>query len=167
MPGWLKIVVIALIGAGSFWVLRPFRHLYHTATGRSRAADGVVTRGMAAAKQIRADNEAEQQLVDKSIAAAAERGEAPTRPENKRWARSVRTVGSAGAPDVSAGVSQPPAAYVAAREAAITAAARPESNRVDGAGTIVGSVVDAIGSHYSKPEPYTPDAVPVADRPEK
>ena len=166
MPGWLKIVVIALIGAGSFWVLRPFRHLYRTATGRSRAADSVVVRGMAAAKQIRADNDAERELVDKSIAAAAAKGEVPVRPENRRWASSARTVASAGAPAVTAGVTRPPDGYIAAREAAITAAVRPESNRVDGAGTIVSAVVEAVGDHYT-PKAYTPDAVPVADRPEK
>jgi hypothetical protein len=152
MPGWLKIVVIGLIGVAAFLILRPFRHLVHTATGRARKESSVVARGMTAAKTIRADNETERQAVDAAITEAAARGEVPVRPENNRMGSSARTAARAAAPTLTTAPDSP--TWRALSDAASNPTNRPEGNRVDSASTLVGAVVNAVGdAHAPTPAP--------------
>jgi hypothetical protein len=169
IAGPWKIVIIGLIGVGSLFIMRPFRHLYSTATGRPRSADSVVARGMAQAKQIREANAADKAATDQAIDDAAGTGQAPVRPENRRAASTIHSVGKAAAPSVTSIPEQ--ATYTVARDAAVDPAnKRPEvKNRVDRYTGRVGSVINAIGDANVKPtpEPAAATPTPAAARPEK
>lgn len=104
-----QMVVIALVGVLLGFALHPLRHLWHTATGRSRAEDGLLTRLVKGGKAVYDQH----QSTPTDTAAAGEAtppGSPSTRPEASptRPRRSaVATMGAAVAPSVATAAGHP------------------------------------------------------------
>lgn len=129
LPGVAQLNAVALLGVASFLVLHPVRQLVSTATGRSRAKDGLVTRLFKAGQDIRTAASASPPA---SGGGAHREGSVPRqRPE----AESTLTPGAVVKTVVAAAAPTPTAAAAAAAVhpwvttavAAVSARQRPEA----------------------------------------
>lgn len=98
LPGFAQVAVVALAGVGFWFVLRPMRRLVHTATGRSRTEDSLLTRGARAGRDLYAARQADP------AGAGGEPGQPGPRPESR--SSTTRTVAAAVAPSVVGAVDK-------------------------------------------------------------
>lgn len=148
-----QMVVIALTGVLLGVALHPLRHLWHTATGRSRADDGLLTRLVKGGKSVYADHRAAAPDTAAAKDGTAGSDSTSTRPEAAptRPRRSpVRTMGAAVAPSVATAAGHPVVSAVvgAAAEKPTGGGQRPEAkgSKVAAVKRIVAAAVPAVAT---------------------
>lgn len=153
VPYGFQIFLISFIGVGLIALLHPVRQLYHTATGRSRAKDGMTSRLFRAGRQLREEHRAA--TVEVIAADPTPSGTVQQRPETTsqpRRATQARIVLDAVAPTFGEAASHP------LITAATGAAQRPETSATPAtrARSVLGALArTAANNATSDPAPTT------------
>lgn len=130
LPGAAQMFAVLLTGAACFFILRPVRHLIHTATGRARTGQTFGSRLIKAGKDITSSrkNQSDADQTSPTVVAGAATGSSSPRPETttaRPFRRNARTIVAAVAPSTTTATSNP---YVVAVTEAVNTD-RPETAR--------------------------------------